>query len=62
MKPNTDIVRRFKNEGRVESIAQKGQPKKLPDREEAEPKMQEYTNKIIANMPKRLNYSPKSNG
>jgi len=38
MKPNTvgDIVRRFKNEGRVEYIQQKGQPKKLTDREEAE--------------------------
>jgi len=38
MKPNTvgDIVRRFKNEGRVASIKQKGQPKKLTDREEAE--------------------------
>jgi len=38
MKPNTvgDIVRRFKNEGRVEYIKQKGQPKKLTDREEAE--------------------------
>jgi len=46
----------------VESIKQKGKPKKLPDREEAEPKMQEYTNKIIVNMPKRLNYTLKSNG
>lgn len=38
MKPNTvgDIVRRFKNEGRVALIKQKGQPKKLTDREEAE--------------------------
>jgi len=38
IKPNTvgDIVRRFKNKGRVEYIKQKGQPKKLTDREEAE--------------------------
>lgn len=38
MKPNTvgDIVRRFKNEGRIASIKQTGQPKKLTKCEEAE--------------------------
>ena len=36
MKSNTvgDIVRRFRNEGRVASIKQKGRPKKLTTREE----------------------------
>ena len=38
MKPNTvgDIVRRFRNEGRIASIKQKGQPKKLTEREDAQ--------------------------